>query len=114
MNTICEKTLISQFILSITSQVIRKKNRNQKKILNHFSMTQKRFNLVMKALFDNFGNNIGVKVGDSFLETGVLFVSKFYRLTLSRLWGAYGLCRKSRARRARASPSEVYLAGKLQ
>ena len=114
LNTICEKTLISQFILSITSQVIRKKNRNQKKILNHFSMTQKRFNLVMKALFDNFGNNIGVKVGDSFLETGVLFVSKFYRLTLSRLWGAYGLCRKSRARRARASPSEVYLAGKLQ
>ena len=50
-------------------------------------MTQKRFNLVMKALFDNFGNNIGVKVGDSFLETGVLFVSKFYRLTLvGSLW----------------------------
>ena len=77
-------------------------------------MTQKSFNFVMKALFDNFGNNIGVKVGDSFLETGVLFVSKFYPLTLSRLWGAYGLCGKSTARHARASPSEVYLVGKLQ
>ena len=35
-------------------------------------------------------------------------------LTFSGLWGAYGLCPKSRPRRVGASPSEVYPAGKLQ
>ena len=48
----------------------------------------------------------------------MLWLCYFYGLKFSfgalGCGGGYGLCPKSRARRARASPSEVYPVGKLQ